>query len=103
MAIENDDITLDEVRAADATQDSGPGKGRRDDLDETRRLLYMSLVAARTKRYNLAGTLANAIRHHQGQAIALDELLDHVVEAVEGHDDEWVREQIQRITDELGD
>ncbi len=103
MAIENDDITMDEVRAADATAGSGPGKSVRDDLDETRRLLYMSLVARRTKRYNLAGTLANAVKHHHGQDIALDELLDHVVAAVEGDGDEWVRGQIERITTSLGD
>lgn len=92
---------IDETEARDGLGDLG--KGKRTDLDETRRLLYMSLVAGRTKRYNLAGTLANAIRHHHGQPIDLDELLDHVVNAVEGNEDEWVRGQIERITDELGD
>ena len=81
------------------------------DLDETRRLLYMALLCGRTKRYNLAGTLVNAIRHHQdefqvrlasaspGDGAALDELLNKAVAAVEGKPDglTWAREQLERI------
>ncbi len=74
----------------------------RKDLDETRRLLYMALVVQRTKKYNLAGTLANAIKHHQGIDIDTNELLDHVVDAVEGGDTSWVRGQIDRICEQLG-
>jgi hypothetical protein len=75
------------------------------DLDETRRLLYMALVVGKTKKYNLAGTLINAIRHHQGvEDPALEE---KVVAYVNGDgvniDDTWIRGQIQRCIDALGD
>ncbi len=75
------------------------------DLDETRRLLYMALVVRRTKRYNLAGTIINAIKHHQRVDIDTDELIERVVEYVDGtaEDDGWVRGQIERIIAELGD
>lgn len=73
------------------------------DLDETRRLLYMALVVGQTKRYNLAGTLINALRHHQG--IDDPDLEDKILRQVEGtendSDDTWVRTQISRITSEL--
>lgn len=75
----------------------------RKDLDETRRLLYMALVVNRTKRYNLAGTLVNAIKHHQRLDIDTDVLIDHVLDAVESGNESWVREQIDRICGELGD
>ena len=71
------------------------------DLDETRRLLYMALVTSKTKKYNLAGTLINALRHHQG--VTDPDLEDKVLSQVEGDgsDDTWVREQIARVTSEL--
>lgn len=73
------------------------------DLDETRRLLYMALVIPRTKKYNLAGTLINALRHHQGVADA--DLEDRVVSHVEGTaaDESWLRDQISRVNAELGE
>lgn len=73
------------------------------DLDETRRLLYMALVAGKTKRYNLAGTLINALRHHQG--ITDPDLEEQVVTQVEGVDvdETWARSQINAITAELGE
>lgn len=50
-----------------------------EDLDETRRLLYMALAAGRTDRYNLVGTLTNALLHHsklESDAVAvLDRLI----------------------------
>ena len=76
------------------------------DLDETRRLLYMALLVGRTKRYNLAGTLVNALKHHQRLDLDVSEIVDHVVGAVEGGDadgEAWVRGQIDRITQELCD
>lgn len=68
------------------------------DYDETRRLLYMALVAGRTKKYNLAGTLINALRHHQG--IDDTDLEDRVIAAVEGEDGsgDWLRDQISRLS-----
>lgn len=83
------------------------------DLDETRRLLYMMLVASKTKRYNLAGTIINALKHHQRVDIdpdasplhASDALVDHVVAYVngEGSDDEWLTGQIHQIVRDLGE
>jgi len=75
------------------------------DLDETRRLLYMALLVRQTKKYNLAGTIVNAVKHHQGQDIDTDELIARVVGYVEGtdEDDGWVRDQIKRCIDTLGD
>ena len=72
------------------------------DLDETRRLLYMALVASKTKKYNLAGTLVNALRHHQG--VTDPDLEERVVAQVEGADDEaWARGQVARINADLGE
>lgn len=85
------------------------GTGDKTDFDETRRLLYMALLAPRTKRYNLAGTLVNALAHHHAvDDLAVGEITDHVVSVVEGTGDEdasrtWLRAQIDRITAELGD
>ncbi len=72
------------------------------DLDETRRLLSMALVTGKTKKYNLAGTLINALRYHQGITDA--DLEDKVISLVEGAadaDEPWARGQIARINDEL--
>ena len=96
------------------TKTIGDGDAR--DFDETRRLLYMALAAPYTKKYNLVGTLVNALRHHH----ALDgdsdpsatQMIQILVDVVDGEQstitpDEagtrWVKEQIGRITDELGD
>lgn len=82
------------------------GDGDRRDFDETRRLLYMALLANGTKRYNLAGTLINALAHHHAVDVPVDEITRHVVDAVETADEaslQWVQAQIDRITYELGD
>ena len=85
------------------------GTGDKTDFDETRRLLYMAQLATRTKRYNLAGTLTNALVHHHAvDGLSADEVAGHVVNVLEGGDGEdasraWLREQIDRITAELGD
>lgn len=69
------------------------------DRDETRRLLYMALVCSRTEHHDLAGTLINALRHHQG---AGDELLeDHIIALIEEGSpgaETWAREQIARLS-----
>ena len=90
------------------------GDGDRTDFDETRRLLYMALVATRTKKYNLVGTIVNALVHHHAvDGLDADEVADHVIAVVEpadtsvidvAHDDRiWIREQIDRITAQLGE
>jgi hypothetical protein len=84
------------------------GTGGKTDFDETRRLLYMAILAPRTKRYNLAGTLVNALVHHHAVGgLDADEVADHVAGWLEQEDGDastpaWLREQIQRITAELG-
>ena len=85
------------------------GDGDKTDFDETRRLLYMALLVKRTKRYNLGGTLVNALVHHHAVDLPASEIMDHVVgmfDDAAGPGDEhraWVQQQIDRITAELGD
>lgn len=80
-----------------------PEPGRVRDLDETRRLLYMSLYASQTDRYNLVGTLVNALAHHSAKIDP--EVSGPILVALvnTGEDDAWVREQIATITGLLGD
>jgi hypothetical protein len=85
------------------------GTGDKTDFDETRRLLYMAELVSKTKRYNLAGTLTNALLHHHAvDGLSADEVAGHVVNVIEGTGDEdasraWLQGQIDRITAELGD
>ena len=74
------------------------------DLDETRRLLYGVLVAEKTKRWEVVGTAANALLHHQGVDKEPAELLDLLVDVVDGRETDardWVWQQIERINAEL--
>ena len=83
-------------------------------LDETRRLLYMALLRPRTGKYELAGSLVNALAHHHPDGTSAEEIADHVVNVIEGADApdglgpqtgsrEWLAGQIRRITEELGE
>lgn len=77
---------------------------RAKDLDETRRLCYMALVCWRADgRHELAGTLINALVHHQRIDESVDDVLNRVLDAVKGGAAGlvWVREQIDRINEEL--
>jgi hypothetical protein len=67
---------------SDENLDHGPALDARD-ADETRRLLYGALAAGRTKRWELVGTLANALVHHSNLATNPYELVDYLVEVVE--------------------
>lgn len=72
------------------------------DRDETRRLLYMAIAAHQTDRYELAGTLINAIRHHQGAGD--DDLENRVITLIKfGTPDavSWAADHISRLTDEI--
>lgn len=79
----------------------------RRDLDETRRLLYAALAASHTERYELVGTIVNALRHHQGMLLdrSLSEALSTVVEVVEGGAAAGIEAQelIEDITARLDD
>lgn len=72
-----------------------------EDRDETRRLLYAALLSTKVeRRYELAGTLVNALVHH-GLGIAEDEATRHVVAVLNGRDETsmaWMREQIDRLS-----
>jgi hypothetical protein len=72
------------------------------DLDETRRLLYLALLVPKTKKYNLAGSLVNALRHHQG--VQDPDLETKIADFLEGRsdDEEWLRERISMISAQLG-
>jgi hypothetical protein len=67
------------------------------DLDETRRLLYMAYFAPRTPYYVLAGTIVNALRHHQGvDDTELEESVLALLSRSAGAD-LWFRNQLTRI------
>lgn len=70
------------------------------DLDETRRLLYMAMAAGRTDRYNLVGTLTNALIHHAGLETDANLVIERLVPIVAGHngaDLAWLRGHIARV------
>lgn len=93
------------------------GTGDHKDFDETRRLLYMALLSPKTKRYNLAGTLVNALVHHHAvDGLTWTEAADHVIGYIEQNSSvsksadggaeasgAWLEEQVQRISEQLGD
>lgn len=53
------------------------------EADEIRRLAYGALAAGRTRRWELVGTLVNALVHHSGLVADPYDLLDYLVEVVE--------------------
>lgn len=75
----------------------------RNDLDETRRLLYGALVARKTKRWELVGTLTNALVHHSGLATDAAVVSDMALELVDGSGsaEDWARDLIAQITERL--
>lgn len=81
---------------------------RAKDLDEIRRLCYMALVYQRADgSHELAGTLINALLHHQHIAKtgeSAESVIRKVLSAVAGGEPglDWVRQQIDRINEELG-
>jgi hypothetical protein len=72
------------------------------DLDETRRLLYMAMAASVTKRYELVGTLVNALTHHVDMSSenVLDRLLS-LIEDPSRADRLWAMETIVQLTQML--
>lgn len=85
-----------------------PEPGRARDLDETRRLLYIALFTAgkpAREPYSLVGTIVNALAHHSAKVDA-DEAGSHLVALIEHGDPDaeaWVRAQIAKINELLGD
>jgi hypothetical protein len=69
----------------------------------------MALVRQRTEKYELAGTIINALVHHhaidhEGMAV----VTGHVLAVIEGTEEDgestaWMKDQIARISEQLGD
>lgn len=79
---------------------------RTKDLDETRRLLYMAMLRQRTEKYELAGTIVNALLHHQSIDMSTPAVISRVLGVIEDADEDdmlWMQQQIGRISQELGD
>jgi hypothetical protein len=80
-----------------------PSAGDARDLDETRRLLYMVLAVPRTPHHDLAGTVVNALKHHQGLPLDAADILDRLARALDGDKaaTQWVQDHIAVITGRL--
>lgn len=103
-----------EAKVADLEAKLGVSTRRNDDLDETRRLIYGALAAStgRAKRWELIGTLTNALVHHSRLESdpydVIERLLD-VVESYPGPDGEvrwdqgkvWLKMLAETITARL--
>ena len=78
---------------------------RAKDLDEVRRVCYMALLRPRTEKYELAATVVNALVHHQRVEEPEDQVIEFVLAAIDGDGKgsgtAWVRQQIDRISEEL--
>lgn len=75
------------------------------DLDETRRLAYMLLSGASTDDRDLAGTLVNALVHHQ-QAAGVDDAIKQVTALLSDPQNagarSWMMAHVNRISTVLG-
>ena len=76
------------------------------DLDETRRVAYMALASVDYHDRELAGTLVNALVHHQ-RAATVDEAMQQVTALLKDPQDEhargWLLSHVQRITAQLSE
>ena len=93
-------IDIAKERREEAAQED---VGRRRDLDETRRLAYMALVARTTEHPELVATIANALAHHGSHADP-EQVAANVAAAIRGEDGEsrrWLLAQVELITAEL--
>lgn len=71
------------------------------DLDETRRLLYVAMAAPMTERYELVGTLVNALKHHVGLTFETSVLFDRLVSLAgvgSNEDCLWAAKTIRMLT-----
>jgi len=77
---------------------------RRADLDETRRVAYMALIAGTTGYYELVATVGNQLAHH-GLQVPFQEAAAHLATIAsgdtEGESTRWLQEQIDHITAKL--
>jgi hypothetical protein len=76
------------------------------DLDETRRIAYMALLASRSSRSpEIGATIVNALAHH-GLGLDPEEVAQHVegllaMASPDPRDEQWLQGVIDRITDEI--
>lgn len=87
-------------------------KARRRDLDETRRLTYMALIASKSRHPELVGTVGHALAYH-GLAVPFDQAAHHLAAVVDHPpgmaddqiraSEQWLRDLIDRITRERGE
>jgi hypothetical protein len=75
------------------------------DLDETRRLLYMGMCVGDVDEWELAGTLINALLHHEGAEPGLTaaEAKTHISALFAGEPTArlWAEDSIERISLQL--
>lgn len=73
------------------------------DFDETRRLLYGAIAARRTDRWELVGSLVNALVHHSKLVDDADDAMWQALELVDGlkGNELWATDLINRITQQL--
>ncbi len=73
------------------------------DMDETRRLAYAALAAgpAVSRDPMLVATLVNALVHH-GRRVEPEVAIEHLQNLDRADSQRWLRQQIDRITAELG-
>jgi hypothetical protein len=77
-------------------------EGEKRDLDETRRLLYMVILAPMTAHAELAATVVNALIHHQGLDTPATDVIGRLVTYLDGDGGEsWLWDRIQDITNKL--
>lgn len=96
-------VDLAKERSAEAAQAHAT---RRQDLDETRRVIYIALAGGTTRAPDLVATLVNALAYH-GSRVDPEVAATHVANVVNatdpgGESERWLRGQIDRITAELG-
>lgn len=93
------DVAQERRREKAATQER-----RRADLDETRRVAYMALIAGNTGYYELVATVANQLAHH-GLQVPFQEAAAHLAAVAsgdtEGESARWLQDKIDHITAKL--
>ena len=95
-------VDLAKERTAEATQATST---RREDLDETRRVIYIALAGRTTRNPDLVATLVNALAYH-GSRVDPKVAATHAANVVnatdpDGESERWLRRQIDRINNEL--
>jgi hypothetical protein len=95
-------VDLAKERRAEAAQ---AASAHREDLDETRRVIYIALAGRTTRNPDLVATLVNALAYH-GSRVDPEIAATHVANVVNasdpgGESERWLRRQVDRINNEL--